>query len=485
MTWRLSSTRIRKPTRLTDANYCDTPTAGRAEGWVRKPGPRNTCSPGSGFRPAREDVEYGADRPCGSRRPGTSVRSGRTAGRGPGTPLRMEGPRCAGAGSPHPLCRRPRDPGPSLTNEEQCHGAWGPAGRPWRVDLPRAFGLPRDRSAHAAMTHARPRDACTPPQPRGGGPGGVDSTITRRRAPASRPGLRTSCPQRASSREESTLHAPLRSDSGPRTLPPPSGLGPARTLTLWSLEQVAIRRPWKSKDTSWMRSLWSAAMLRATNMAAPAPPSSNRTARRRADHSPPGPGSGARTAVLPAGRSRAPAAPRPAPRPIIPCGTPPPPRHTPRGRGYWTSWDAGQSLGCGAACTLRRVRGLSDQVWKLARMRRLRLSSAGLGPESVSSVFGRVSPGDGPGRAAVGAESGQCGRGVCPGLFRAAGAQAPRRSGWARPFPAPHTNPGRCGNGLALLLVPSLAFPPAPPTKNSKILLVLSEANSQTCELQV
>lgn len=41
-----------------------------------------------------------------------------------------------------------------------------------------------------------------------------------------------------------------------------------RTLTLWSLEQVAIRRPWKSKDTSWMRSLWSAAMLRATNMAA-------------------------------------------------------------------------------------------------------------------------------------------------------------------------------------------------------------------------
>lgn len=26
------------------------------------------------------------------------------------------------------------------------------------------------------------------------------------------------------------------------------------TLTLWSLEQVAIRRPWKSKETSWMRS---------------------------------------------------------------------------------------------------------------------------------------------------------------------------------------------------------------------------------------
>lgn len=42
----------------------------------------------------------------------------------------------------------------------------------------------------------------------------------------------------------------------------------SQTLTLWSLEQVAIRRPWKSKDTSWMRSLWSAAMLRATNMAA-------------------------------------------------------------------------------------------------------------------------------------------------------------------------------------------------------------------------
>lgn len=42
---------------------------------------------------------------------------------------------------------------------------------------------------------------------------------------------------------------------------------PRRTLTLWSLEQVAMRRPWKSKETSWMRSLWSAAMLRATNMA--------------------------------------------------------------------------------------------------------------------------------------------------------------------------------------------------------------------------
>lgn len=38
------------------------------------------------------------------------------------------------------------------------------------------------------------------------------------------------------------------------------------TLTLWSLEQVAILRPWKSYETSWIRSLWSAAILRATNM---------------------------------------------------------------------------------------------------------------------------------------------------------------------------------------------------------------------------
>ena len=323
---------------------------------------------------------------------------------------------------------------------------------PWRLGPSRAAlqSLPDPRARPPSrQERARRRDARTPPQPRGGGgggPGGVDSTIARRRVSANRPGLRTSCPQRASSREESTLHAPLHSDSGPRTLPPPSGLGPARTLTLWSLEQVAIRRPWKSKDTSWMRSLWSAAMLRATNMAAPAPPSSNRTARRRTDRSPPRPGSGARTAVLPAGRSRAPgcAAPRPAPRPVIPCGTPPPPRHTPRDRGYWTFRGAGQSLGCGAACFLRRVRELSVEVWKLGRMRRLRLSSAGLGPESVSSVFGRVSLGDGPGRARrewarrVGGADGACVRG-CAGRPER---RLPDVAGGPDRFPPPTPTPG-------------------------------------------
>lgn len=93
--------------------------------------------------------------------------------------------------------------------------------------------------------------------------------------------------------------APTADHARPTLLLPGSAApeGSARTLTLWSLEQVAIRRPWKSKDTSWMRSLWSAAMLRATNMAPAGPePFSARPSRvgggqprPRADHGPPGP----------------------------------------------------------------------------------------------------------------------------------------------------------------------------------------------------
>lgn len=96
--------------------------------------------------------------------------------------------------------------------------------------------------------------------------------------------------------------------------------GSARTLTLWSLEQVAIRRPWKSKETSWMRSLWSAAMLRATNMAsaghAPlpsAPPASEDGGRGRAWTAvPPDPDSGtctSRTACAPPGPPLVPSCP--------------------------------------------------------------------------------------------------------------------------------------------------------------------------------
>lgn len=94
-----------------------------------------------------------------------------------------------------------------------------------------------------------------------------------------------------------------------------------RTLTLWSLEQVAIRRPWKSKDTSWMRSLWSAAMLRATNMAPagpepspPAPPASEEGSRGRARTTAHLDPAAARMCTVRA----ACAPPCPAPRPVMP-----------------------------------------------------------------------------------------------------------------------------------------------------------------------
>lgn len=120
-----------------------------------------------------------------------------------------------------------------------------------------------------------------------------------------------------------TVHAPL-------PLLPGSARPEAstRTLTLWSLEQVAIRRPWKSKETSWIRSLWSAAMLRATNMASAGRassvgPSCLREGRpqRRADRRPPGRGRrGARSACC----SR-----------FAPPRTPA--RHAPRGGAYASS----------------------------------------------------------------------------------------------------------------------------------------------------
>lgn len=143
------------------------------------------------------------------------------------------------------------DPGPG----------YGPATAlpPRRAD-PRARRPPRG-GAHAAVMRTstrplRPRATVIPQYPGG-----------RQRLPTGRPpGLvPRSTPHIGRTELSTRLSAPM---AGPARSCPTSGLGPARTLTLWSLEQVAIRRPWKSKDTSWMRSLWSAAMLRATNMAA-------------------------------------------------------------------------------------------------------------------------------------------------------------------------------------------------------------------------
>lgn len=143
-------------------------------------------------------------------------------------------------------------------------------------------------------------------------------------------GLQTSCPAACLKIRGSPLSTrrSLRSNSGSCKSPLPLLLSSAppkssaRTLTLWSLEQVAIRRPWKSKETSWMRSLWSAAILRATNMAsagpAPAPsapPTSEEGGRGSArtaahqDHA----AAGARTARA----TRAPA-PCPTPLPVMP-----------------------------------------------------------------------------------------------------------------------------------------------------------------------
>lgn len=155
----------------------------------------------------------------------------------------------------------------------------------------------------------------------------------------------TRCPPALGSKPRAQRHASksagsplskrgsLRSNRESCTFSLPPFLGPvppqgsAHTLTLWSLEQVAIRRPWKSKETSWMRSLWSAGMWRATNMASvrprlldlPLPPPKRAAAaarRLQPTGTPPPTGCARRVARAP--RSRA-------SRPFT--------RHAPRGRG--------------------------------------------------------------------------------------------------------------------------------------------------------